>query len=137
MDRKLIIGKFDRIRIWRRGDERAPHKPLLILLAIGKLLSDGTRLVLYSEIDEGLGRLLQEFGPSQSTRGTAYPFWRLQADSIWEVTNAANITPNSAGDVRKADLLENNVSGGFPEEIADQLQNDSALVKMTLHWLLK
>ena len=127
MDRELIIEKFDNIRIWRRGDERAPHKPLLILYAIGKLRRDGVRLVPYSEIDEGLGRLLQEFGRSQSTRGTEYPFWRLQGDSVWEVTNAENITPNSSGDARKIDLLENNVSGGFHEEIADQLQNDSTL----------
>ena len=127
MDRELIIQKFNNIRIWRRGDERAPHKPLLILYAIGKLHHEGRRLVQYSEIDEGLGRLLQEFGPSQSTRGTEYPFWRLQADSVWEVTNAENITPNSAGDVRKIDLLENNVSGGFHEDITEQLQNDSTL----------
>jgi putative restriction endonuclease len=127
MDRELIIEKFDNIRIWRRGDERAPHKPLLILYAIGKLLRDGTRLVPYAEIDEGLGRLLQEFGRSQSTRGTEYPFWRLQGDGVWEVTNTENITPNTAGDASKTDLLESNVSGGFHEEITAQLQNDSTL----------
>ncbi|MDE0086100.1 MAG: HNH endonuclease [Candidatus Poribacteria bacterium] len=127
MDRELIIEKFQNIRIWRRGDERAPHKPLLILYAIGKLQRDGVRLIPYTEIDEGLGRLLQEFGRSQSTRGTEYPFWRLQGDSVWEVTNAENITPNSSGDARKIDLLENNVSGGFHEDIVEQLQSDSTL----------
>ena len=128
MTKEEIIQKFDNVRIWRRGDERAPHKPLLILYAIGKLLRDGTRLVPYSEIDEGLGKLLQEFGPRQTSRGTNYPFWRLQEDSIWEVTNSHEIVPNSSGDARKSDLLEHNVSGGFYECIAEQLQNDSALV---------
>ena len=127
MDREAIIELFDNVKIWRRGDERAPHKPLLILYAMGRLRNDGIRLIPYSEIDEGLGRLLQEFGPRQTSQGTQYPFWRLQADSVWKVTNAENITPNSAGDVSKRDLLEHNVSGGFPEDIAEQLQNDSTL----------
>ena len=128
MTKEEIIQKFDNVRIWRRGDERAPHKPLLILYAIGRLLRDEIRLVPYSEIDVDLGKLLQEFGPGQTTRGTNYPFWRLQEDSIWEVINSHEIVPNSSGDARKSDLLEHNVSGGFHECIAEQLQNNSALV---------
>lgn len=127
MERELIIEKFDNIRIWRRGDERAPHKPLLILYAIGKLRRDGTRLVPYSEIDESLGRLLQEFGPNQSPRGTENPFWRLQKDSIWVVTNADNITEDSSRGASRVDLLEYNVSGGFPENIAERIQSDQTL----------
>ena len=78
MDRELIIEKFDSIRPWRSGDRRAPHKPLLVLYAIGKLRSDGTKLHKYAEIDEELGKLLQEFGPSQTKKGTQDPFWRLK-----------------------------------------------------------
>ncbi len=97
MDRE-IIQKFNNLKIWKRGAESAPHKPLLILYAIEKLLRDGSRLVPYSEIDEDLGKLLQEFGYRQTTQGTEYPFWRLQNDSVWKVTDAHKIVTNSAGE---------------------------------------
>lgn len=32
-----ILKAFDNIRVWQRGDWRAPHKPLLILMALGSL----------------------------------------------------------------------------------------------------
>ena len=70
MKKEVIIQKFDDVRTWSREDERAPHKPLLILYAIGGLLRDGRRLVPYSEIDGDLGKLLQEFGARQTTQGT-------------------------------------------------------------------
>ena len=136
MDREAIIQKFNNVKIWKRSDERAPHKPLLILYAIGRLLRDKRRLISYSEIDEDLGKLLQEFGARQTTRGTEYPFWRLRNDSVWKVTYAHKIVPNSAGDVRKKDLLEHNVSGGFHKAIAEQFQNDPPLAfEISQNWL--
>ena len=138
MHRECIIQKFDKVKIWKRRDERAPHKPLLILYAIGRLLRDRSRLVPYSEIDEDLGKLLQEFGSRHSAQGTEYPFWRLCNDNVWEVTDAHKIIPNSAGDVSKKNLLEHNVSGGFHQAIAAQLQSDSTLAfEITQNWLDK
>lgn len=127
MEREVIIQKFATLSLWQRSGQRAPHKPLLVLYAIGKLLRGEERLIPYSEIDEKLGNLLEEFGPRQSRQGTQYPFWRLQNDSVWDIPRADQITPNSAGDVSKRDLLDNNISGGFHEAIAEQLQNDSRL----------
>ncbi len=82
MDREEIIQRFETLSLWRREGERAPHKPLLVLYAIGKLLRDGVRLIPYSEIDRNLERLLREFDPRRSNYGTHYPFWRLQNDGI-------------------------------------------------------
>ena len=127
MDREAIIQKFETLRQWRRAGERAPHKPLLVLYAIGRLLRDGTLLIPYSEIDEELGRLLREFGPRRANYGTQYPFWRLQNDGIWEIPDANRIHQTASGDARKSDLVRHNVSGGFLEDIAHQLQNDSQL----------
>ena len=127
MEREAIIQKFTTLNLWQRNGQRAPHKPLLVLYAIGKLLRDEDRLIPYSEIDEDLGNLLKEFSPRQSRQGTQYPFWRLQNDSVWDIPHADQITPNSAGDVSRRDLLDNNISGGFHEAIAEQLQSDSTL----------
>ena len=136
MDRELIIQKFATLGIWRRAGERAPHKPLLVLYAIGKLLRGESRLIPYCEVDERLGKLLQEFGPRRSRQGSQYPFWRLRNDSVWEVTDADQIVPNSSGDASKTDLLARSVSGGFREVIATQLQSDSKLTFEIIHNLL-
>ena len=37
MEPDEILKAFDNIRVWRLGDRRAPHKPLLILMALGNL----------------------------------------------------------------------------------------------------
>ena len=92
MDREAIIQKFETLNLWQRAGERAPHKPLLVLYAIRRLLLDGVRLIPYSEIDENLGRLLKEFGPRRSRHGTQYPFWRLRNDNVWEVTDAHKLS---------------------------------------------
>ena len=127
MDREEIIQKFEQLRVWRDAGERAPHKPLLVLYAIGRLLREGTHLLPYSEIDDNLGNLLREFGPARANYGTQYPFWRLQNDGIWEISDADKIGQTASRDALKSDLVRHKVSGGFLEDIAHQLQSDSKL----------
>ena len=127
MDKEAIIQKFEQLKVWRNADKRAPHKPLLVMYAIGRLRQDGNRLLPYSEIDDNLGNLLREFGPRQTNYGTQYPFWRLQNDEIWEISHADKIGLTSSRDALKSDLVRYNVSGGFLEDIAYQLQSDSKL----------
>lgn len=136
MDRESIIQRFQDLNLWKSGEKRAPHKPLLVIYAIGKLLQSGSRLIPYSEIDEKLGNLLKEFGPRQTNTGTQYPFWRLQNDGIWEVSNADKIGLTKSGDALKGDLDHYNVSGSFPEAIAQKLQQDSKLASEIIHGLL-
>ena len=135
MDRKSVIQKFKTLNLWKRGGKRAPHKPLLVLYTIGKLLQGESRLLPYSEIDENLGNLLREFGPKRNTR-TEFPFWRLQNDGVWEITDADKIGQTSSGDALKSDLDRYDVSGGFLEDIASQLQNDSKLAFRIIQNLL-
>lgn len=117
MDRETLLEKFTNLRQWNRGSERAPHKPLLIIYALGKLLRGEGRLTPFAEADVDVGKLLREFGGRQSKQGTQYPFWRLRNDSIWEVTDADLMSPNSSGDVRKSELLKLNVAGGFTKPL--------------------
>ena len=127
MDRKSIIQKFETLRLWQRGDQRAPHKPLLVLYAIGKLLRGESRLLPFTEVDDNLGNLLREFGPKRTVQRTQLPFWRLQNDGIWEIPGAERIKLSPGGDVNRGDLFRNEVSGGFTEDIALRLQNDTGL----------
>ena len=68
MTRDEILAAFDRIRVWQQGDRRAVHKPLLVLLALGRLLRGEAPLVEFAGIEDKLGKLLEEFGPSGSEK---------------------------------------------------------------------
>lgn len=54
MTREQIRKLFFSINIWKKGDQRAPHKPLLLLLALGKV-QQGTQWIAYSEVKDKLG----------------------------------------------------------------------------------
>ncbi len=45
--RKLITG----LKVWKRGDQRAPHKPLLLLYALGRCLRGQDRLISYETVN--------------------------------------------------------------------------------------
>ena len=129
MTREDIIEKFQDLNEWRRRDERAVHKPILILYAIGKLRRKNDseyRLTSYREIEKTLPDLLKEFGPWRKRYNPADPFWRLQKNGIWEVINANRIrAPKDNAYI--TDLREHEASGGFPKEIAEKLQSDFGL----------
>lgn len=127
MDRESVLEKFISLNLFRKDGVRVPHKPLLVILAIGELLRGKGRLLPYSEIDTKLGKLLSEYGPRRSRHGTIFPFWRLQNDGVWEVSHAEKIRLTKSGDAFKRDLIDYNVHGGFTEEIANLLQADSGL----------
>jgi putative restriction endonuclease len=63
---------------------RAPHKPLLLLYALGRFQEDAEVELRYSAVEPDLGRLLAEYGPANRTT-PAYPFHHLVSDGVWEV----------------------------------------------------
>lgn len=139
MDRKSIIQKFQKLNVYKQGDKRAVHKPLLVLYAIGKILRGEDRFISFKNSEDDLKDLLKEFGPWKSNHlRPQYPFWRLrnvrkEKDKIWEIPNAHRIEEykrtngKSTGDAKINDLRRYGV-GGFLEPIAYQFQNDSKLV---------
>lgn len=137
MNREQILQRFETLRRWRSGGERAPHKPLLVLYALGKLLRGEDRLISYADdVEENLGNLLREFGPRRDRYNPQFPFWRLQNDGVWEVSDADQISLTPSGDPHITDLRNYNASGGFTQTIFEQLQNDSELTFEIVHRLL-
>lgn len=122
--------------VWKRKGERAPHKPLLVLLAIGKLLQNNNRMIFYEEIDKDLDLLLREFGPFRLHYRTEYPFWRLQTDKLWEIFGAENVEISNSGDPKKSDLVNYRVAGGFPKDLYNTLQADQKLTFKIVQELL-
>lgn len=137
MTNDAVMGLFKRIKVWKRGAERAPHKPLLLLYALGRCSRGEEREVSFEEIDERLSALLAEFGPVQKALHPEYPFWRLQNDGLWTVSGDEEIqTWERDKDQKKSELLRVHAVGGFPEPIYATLAQDRSLLLAIAHQLL-
>ena len=134
MKNREILRRFHDLNIWQRGDERAPHKPLLVLYAIGKLLS-GDKQLAYIDIKEDLRNLLKEFGPPRKYYRPQDPFWRLrnEKERVWDIPNEYMIgetlrsNRKPTGDAIIKDLEQYGV-GGFIEPIARKFEKNQRLV---------
>ncbi len=143
MENREIREKFQKLNIWQNGDERAPHKPLLVLYAIGKLLRGEDRLLSYADIEEDLRNLLKDFGPWRQNYRPQDPFWRLRndEDTVWEIPDEDRIREimrsdgRPTGDAVIQDLRQYGV-GGFIEPIAQKFQRNHRLAFEVTHDLL-
>jgi putative restriction endonuclease len=125
MDKAQLKSLFEGITVWKKGDQRAPHKPLLVLYALAHCRQKRERFLSYSEIEEKLKQLLIEFGPRRKRYHPEYPFWRLKNDHVWELKNAENVEARRRStDPKKSELIRYNVSGGFRKDIFDVLISD-------------
>ena len=83
------VERVAHIRAWQRDGERAPHKPLLLLYALGRLQREGANTpVSFAEAEPPLRTLLAEYGPPRPT-SPGYPFHYLTTDGLWVVRTAA------------------------------------------------
>ena len=69
-----VLNAFENIRRAQRAGVYAPHKPLLILLALARVQRGEPRLVEFEAIDGLLKQLLTEFGPNGAAKSRHYPF---------------------------------------------------------------
>src|SRR5262249_40390771 len=129
MDREAVLDAFGGIIPWKRGDERAPHKPLLVLGALGRWSRGGRGDILFREGDPALTALLKEFGPSRQSYHPEYPFWRLQNDGVWTVRASSPLKPRkSNSDPPKGELLAHDARGCFSADVQAALEADPRLV---------
>jgi putative restriction endonuclease len=135
MNAEELRKLFSNINTWKRNGERAPHKPLLILYALGRLDRKEPRLVSYAEVKEKLKHLLSEFGPPRPNHVASYPFLRLSNDGIWQVTGKKDI--DTKRDWSDHILLKNETQGGFKEEVYAQLSKDRKLIREVAGILLE
>jgi len=127
MNKRELKARIEGINVWKRGAQRAPHKPLLLLYALARSRRNRDRFIPYSEVDEKLRQLLIDFGPTRKSYHPEYPFWWLQNDGIWELQNDEDVSPRAGNtDAKKGDLIKNNVLGGFKKEIFDLVTSDQA-----------
>ncbi len=92
MDKEQLLKKLNQLSIWKNGDQRAPHKPLLILYAISELQKSCPRLIKYADARGKLKELLIEFGPLRKSYHPEHPFVRLVNDGVWELSSDINLS---------------------------------------------
>jgi putative restriction endonuclease len=83
------IERLTALRQYQHNGRRVPHKPLLVLLALGRLANTGSSELTWSDAEDNLANLIAEFGPSTRTsrrQSAAYPFTRLRADGVWNLS---------------------------------------------------
>jgi putative restriction endonuclease len=114
------INRLLSLRQYRHDGARVPHKPLLVLLALGRLSDTGSSQLAWSDTSERLADLIAEFGPTSRTSRTqsaAYPFTHLHSDAVWQLSHDVpmdNVRP----------LVENQVTGRLTSAIEDALLRD-------------
>lgn len=138
MEKESVKQRFKTLNAWKSGGQRAPHKPLLILYALGRYQQGKDRLIPYSEAEKDLKQMLADFGPPRRNYHPEYPFWYLRNDGIWELENTENLPPQGPGrSPSAAELSRNNVCGGLKKEIYDAVRHDSKLLAEIAFMLLE
>lgn len=117
-----IIARFENLRQAPTGDgKRMPHKPLLILLMLGRAQHGHLDAVKFTNVRRPLEDLLARFGPP-SPPNALDPFWRLQNDDgkIWMVRDASGSrVADGAGPPPIRTLEERGSAGCFTPDLCE------------------
>jgi putative restriction endonuclease len=117
--------RFRELRQATVGGHRAPHKPLLVLLMLGRYQRSEFEPLKFSDAQNQLAKLLCEFGPPSRTANVLDPFWRLQNDGIWRVMDEANGRIAETTDPPNAAILaDRRAKGNFISDITETLKQN-------------
>lgn len=128
-----MVARFSLLRQHQQDGKRSPHKPLLVLAALGRLVANGSSITPFSEMESQLASLISTFGPPSRTApstSAAYPFTRLRSDEVWELD--ADVAMDQVTPLR-----EHKVSGRFPPEIERTLLSSPSLVNRVARMLVE
>ncbi|MGZ3100652.1 phosphorothioated DNA-binding restriction endonuclease [Streptomyces sp. H72] len=126
------LERIAQLRQWTRSGTRAPHKPLLLLYALGRFQDDADGDLRYTAVEQDLQRLLIEYGPPNRTT-PAYPFHHLVSDGVWEVRTDRG--PGSPGSGVR-DLRETGATGQLAPGLKAALRRDPDLLGRITRLLL-
>lgn len=128
-----ILNSFENIRRAQTAGVYAPHKPLLILLALARVQRGEPRLMQFADIDSTMKRLLTEFGRTGAANTRHNPFWHLATDgqgALWDFNRPADWLDRAAGATPTlGELRQQQARAGFPPEIDDALRHVPGLLQ--------
>lgn len=127
VDKSSPVAPLLALRQHRQAGVRSPHKPLLVLLALGNLDSAGTSSLPWSKAEPRLVDLIADFGPPSRTggrQGAAYPFTRLRTDGVWVLDH--EVPMDRVGPLDASDVV-----GRFTDRVESALKTDRSLLLRT------
>jgi len=134
-----MINKFKNLNQAVYKGKRAPHKPLLILLALAQIQQTKKQYIPYETIDNELRELLIDFGPLRKHYQPDLPFYHLQNDALWEIKGHTQrdeeYLTNLSSPSRKY-FLKNKIMGGFPDKIYSELIKNQNKINEIAEYLL-
>lgn len=110
------------IKAYQRENYTAPHKAVVLLIALHRFANDQTSTWTVADLDDATTQLLAEL--EARTDGSLEPIWRLQADGLAEITNNSTHLLDehpSSDPPTAAALLAGNVTWSFPSPVANLL----------------
>ena len=110
---KDFIERLRSLRQQTNREYRAPHKPLLLLVAFAGVYKGEKRLMKYSDNESGLSKLLVEFGPPVINVKPFEPFKRLHKDNLWELVNVPCHSASAIEKLTGGHLKKLNAMGGL------------------------
>jgi predicted restriction endonuclease len=122
-----ILNQFSSINCARQGDGYAPHKPILILLLLEKILKGHENEFTFTELDHDLKKLLEKYGSNNASNTRNEPFWRLKNDEIAQINAPASLLDQSNTPTPNQ-LIETNASISLKDEIFNVLRYDPDLI---------
>ena len=132
-----IVERVGKLNVWTRGDQRAPHKPLLLLYVLGQYLNHHQRMISFREIEAPLRQLLIDFGPPRKTYHPELPFWHLHSEGFWDLENVELPKERiGSASVKKRLLIEGDAQGGLSPDFFHAVQ-DPAIAAKTIAVLLE
>lgn len=131
MNRNELKERIEKLSIWKKGEQRAPHKPLLILYALGRLQDSSPQFLSYQEVRGKLTRLLMDFGPIRKSYHPEEPFVRLSKDGIWDLS-----VEREKIEISDKWLLNHDITGGFTDEVYSLFAKDKNLVREIVEIIL-
>jgi len=110
-----ILERIQKIKTAQVDGKRAPHKPLLILLALAHY-QKGQRIVRFADIEQPLASLLRCWAPPiKSAPNPTKPWWHLKSDGFWEIHDLEQL--------------------GSEQTIKAYRQSSASFSSDVLHWL--
>ena len=117
-----VLGKISKLRTYQHGERRAPHKPLLLLFAIGQRMRAKDSLP-YPAVRNALLPLLNAYArPVQNQHQPELPYWYLRSDKLWQVEGAEGL-PLTLGGFPRRDALRR-TSGRLDDEVQQIIATD-------------
>ena len=116
-----LLQRLKTIRVGTRHGRRSPHKPLLVLLSIGRHVNGDREPVTFGEIEGELNGLIRRFGLPASRANAYHPFWHLRNDGLWHIDRPELVRETKAGHAYISDLREHHIQGGLAQDFLDAL----------------